>query len=351
MRSLMLWTLIGALSAGLLAAVPAVADGLDTAPVARADLPRIYRLDGVAEAINRGTVSAQTAGRVIRVDVDVDDYVAQGTVIVEIEDVEHQSRVDQASANLQAAVASRQDAEIEFRRIQGVFAKKAVSQAEMDKATTALKQARAGEKAAQAALEQARQQLAYTRVRAPYNGIVTGRLVEVGESVQPGQALVSGISLDSMRISVDVPQNLVESIRSERRAQVRVGTQWIVAEEVTVFPVADPRSDTFKVRLRLPDGTEGVFPGMYTKVGFMTGSQPGLVIPLSAVVFRSEVVAVYVVDSAGRVHFRHVRLGSPAGRSHVSVLSGLDEGELVATDPVAAGILLKSQRTAQLNDE
>ena len=221
----------------------------------------------------------------------------------------------------------------------------------MDKATTALKQAQAGEKAAEAAAQQTLQQLEYTLIKAPYNGIVTERQVEVGESVQPGQPLISGLSLEQMRISVDVPQNLVESIRQERKAQAKIGGQWIMAEDVTVFPVADPRSDTFKVRLRLPAGVEGVFPGMYMKVGFVAGSQPALVVPLSAVVLRSEVVAVYVVDAGGRVHFRHIRLGSPAGRAHVSVLSGLDEGELVATDPVAAGILLKSQRSAKVRDE
>jgi len=345
------WSIAGLLLASLIGTAPVLADTLETAPVAGVDLPSIYRLDGVAEAVNRGTVSAQTAGRVVAVNFDVDDFVSEGDVVVLIEDVEHQSRVNQALANLKAATAKRQDAESEFKRIQGVFAKKAVSQSEMDKAGTALKQARAGQQAADAAAEQALQQLEYTRVKAPYNGIVTERLVELGESVQPGQGLVSGISLDSMRISVDVPQNLVESIRKERKAQIRIGSRWIKAEDVTVFPVADPRSDTFKVRLRLPDGVEGVFPGMYMKVGFVAGSQPRLVVPLSAVVFRSEVVAVYVVDAEGQVHFRHIRLGSPAGQAHVSVLSGLDEGELVATNPVAAGILLKSQRAVKVNDE
>ena len=77
-------------------------------------------------------------------------------------------------------MARRQDAETEHRRIQGVFARQAVSQAEMDKATTALKQARAAEQAAEAASDQALQQLEYTRIKAPYDGIVTERLVEVG---------------------------------------------------------------------------------------------------------------------------------------------------------------------------
>lgn len=346
-RSLLLGLVfLGGLSGSLVMAAE-----LETVPVTRADLPRIYRLDGVAEAINRSTVSAQTTGRVLEVNFDVDDYVRQGDVIVRIDDNQQQASVRQAEANLRAAAAQRQDAEKEYARIEGAFAKQAVPKADMDKATAGLKQARAGEQGAEASLHKARQELDYTLVKAPYNGIVTERLVEVGETVQPGQRLMTGLSLDSMRIAVDVPQNLIESIRAERKAQAKIDQQWIAAEEVTVFPVADPRSDTFKVRLRLPDGVQGVFPGMYVKAGFVAGTQSSLVVPLSAVVLRSEVVGVYVVNGEGLVHFRQIRLGGPAGADHASVLSGLDEGERVAIDPVAAGILLKSQRTAQVVNE
>lgn len=351
MHSMKPWLLAVLALTWVLGAPVRATNGLETVPATRVDLPRVYRLDGIAEAVNRGTLSAQTSGRVVAVNFDVDDYVRQGDVLVLIEDSEHQARVDQAKANLQAATARREDAGKEFSRIEGVFAKQAVSKADMDKVTAVLDQARAGEMAAKAALEQALQQVEYTRVKAPYNGIVTERLIEVGETAQPGLPLMSGLSLDSMRISVDVPQNLVASIRKERRAKAEVGGRWVAAEEVTVFPVADPKSDTFKVRLSLPEGVEGVFPGMYVKVGFVAGLQPSLVIPLSAVVLRSEVVAVYVVDAEGRVRFRHVRLGSPAGPEHVSVLSGVDEGELLATDPVAAGIALKSQRMGRRDDD
>jgi RND family efflux transporter MFP subunit len=323
---------------------------LEVVPAARAELPRVFRLDGVAEAINRGTISAQTSGRVLEVNFDVDDYVRAGDVIVRLDDTEQQARVDQAEAELRAASVARQDVENEHKRISGVFAKQAVSKAEMDKTTAARNRARAAEQAAAAALAQARQQLEYTRIRAPYNGIVTERHIEIGEIAQPGTQLMSGLSLDSMRVSVNVPQNLVASIREQQKAQAQIGDKWVAAEEITVFPVADPRSDTFEVRLRLPEGVE-VFPGMYVKVGFVTGVERRLVIPLASVVMRSEVVGVYVIDAQGKVFFRHVRLGSPAGSEHVSVLSGLDEGEQVATDPIAAVILLKSQRMAQTADE
>lgn len=342
---------LGVATLAMFTAAPTWSTDLETVPVALAELPRVYRLDGVAEAINRSTVSSQTSGRVTEVNFDVDDHVREGDVIVVLADVEQRAGVEQAEANLRAASAQRRDAEREYERIRGVFEKQAVSKAEMDKATAARQQARANAEAAEAALAQAREQLEYTRIRAPYNGIVTERLIEVGEIAQPGRQLMSGLSLDSMRVSVDVPQNLVPSIRDQKKAQARVGDRWILAEEVTVFPVADPRADTFQVRLRLPDGTADIFPGMYVKVGFVAGSQKSLVIPLAAVVMRSEVVGVYVVDEAGAVHFRHIRLGSPAGPEHVAVLSGLDAGERVAVDPVAATILLKTQRTAQVGHE
>ncbi|MDJ0740860.1 MAG: efflux RND transporter periplasmic adaptor subunit [Gammaproteobacteria bacterium] len=351
MRNLTSAVLAGVTAALLLGGAPAAADqALQSVPVAEVELPRVYRLDGVAEAVNRSTVSAQTSGRVTAVSFDVDDVVRAGDVIVRLDDSQQRAAVTEAEANLQAATARREDADAEYTRIKGVFDKGAVARAELDRATAARQQARAGRQAAQAALAQAREELAYTRVAAPYNGIVTERHIEVGETAQPGRPLMSGLSLDSMRIAVDVPQNLVDTIRREGRAQAQIGGRWVAAESVTVFPVADPRSDTFEVRLALPDGTQGVFPGMYVKVGFVAGTDKGLVIPLSAVVRRSEVVGVYVVADDGRVRFRHVRLGSPAGPDHVGVLSGLQAGEQVAIDPVRATIVLKSQRAAQPAD-
>jgi RND family efflux transporter MFP subunit len=205
--------------------------------------------------------------------------------------------------------------------------------------------------AARAELAQAEQQLEYTRVTAPYTGIVTQRHVEVGEMASRGQRLMSGLSLQQLRVEVDVPQSLIGAVRQEQGAMVRVDGRWIEATGMTVFPVADPATDSFRVRLDLPEGVEDVFPGMYVKVAIHVGSHAALVVPRSAVVYRSEVIGVYVVDAEGRIWLRHVRLGRSLPDGRHTVISGLDAGERVALDPQAAVEALKAQRKGQAGNE
>ncbi|MEN8213257.1 MAG: efflux RND transporter periplasmic adaptor subunit [Pseudomonadota bacterium] len=328
--------------------LPALAGDLETVQLKRSPVPQVYRLDGLVEAVNRSTLSAQTSGQVKTIHFDVEDYVEQGQVILELEDAEQQSGVKQAEANLSAAGAGLQDATMDHQRIKDVFEKKMVSRSEMDEAEAVLKKARANRDSARAALEQAQKQLDFTRVKAPYPGIVTERHIEVGEVAQPGELLISGISLEQLRVVVDVPQSLINAVRRENSAMIqRPNREWVAAEKLTIFPIAEKSSNTFRVRLDLPAGVEGLLPGMFVKTAFVAGMNQALLVPRKAVVYRSEVVGVYTVDAAGKVMFRHVRLGHSANSGELSVLSGLSEGDQVALDPVAAGALLKRQREKQ----
>jgi len=324
---------------------------LETSAAELRQLPREFRLDGVVEATQRTTVSAQTTGQVQEILYDVDDYVEKDAVMMVLKDTEHQARVERAKADLKEAEARLDEARDEHQRTKEVHAKQLVADAALDKAEAALKSARARQEAARAGLAQAQEQLDYTRVRAPYSGVLTERHVEPGEVAQPGQALVSGISLDQLRVSVDVPQSQVARIREFGQARVELPDGgYLEAQKLTVFPIADPASNTFKVRLDLAHGSDGLFPGMFVKTVFVIGQREQLVVPARAVVYRSEVTAVYVVGPDGRVQFRHVRLGRPTGDGDVAVLAGLVSEERVALDPVAAGVALKRQRAERSND-
>ena len=101
-----------------------------------------------------------------------------------------------------------------------------------------------------------------------------------------------------------------------------------------VFPEGDPATHTFRVRLDLPEIETGLMPGMTVKAAFDIGDAERILVPASALVRRSEVTAVYVVDDR-HVVLRQVRLGHRQGE-RVEVLAGLEPGERIAADPLAA---------------
>lgn len=126
---------------------------LETAAVSYRTVPREYRLDGVVEAVNQTTVSAQTQGRVESIFFyDVNDYVEKRAALVRLKDTEQRARVTQAAAELKSATAQLQQTKDEFARVNGLFGKKLSSASAMDDATAKLKGAQARFESAQAGL-------------------------------------------------------------------------------------------------------------------------------------------------------------------------------------------------------
>lgn len=292
-------------------------------------------LDGTIEAVNQGTVAAQTSGRVEAILYDVNDFVPAGAVIVKLRATEQRMGLLQAQAALREATAREAEAQSHYQRITEVYERKVVAKATMDEATANRDTAVARLAAARAALQSAQEGVAYTEVRAPYAGIVTKRLVQMGETVAPGTPLMSGLSLQFLRVAVDVPQSIVEQVRRIKKAAVYVGGRRIEAAKVTVFPEASSPSNTFRARLELPENAADLYPGMFVKVGFVTGEAERLLVPVSSVVERSEVTALYVLDSSGRAYMRQVRVGRRFD-DRTEILAGLAAGERVAVDPLAA---------------
>ncbi len=307
---------------------------LESSPAVLQKRPLERVLDGKIEAVHEATVSAQTSGRVIKINYDIDDYVEKGAVLLQFRDREQQARYNSAKAAYEDALA-------EFNRVKDIYAKKLVAKAVLDKAEARLKSTKA-------ALEQATEELENTRVRAPYSGIVVKRHIEMGELARPGQPLFTGISLEALRASVEIPQDMVNVVRQRQQARVfidRDGVQSVAAESIRVSPYADPESHTFNVRVNLPKGDHGIYPGMFVKVAFVIDEVRRLVVPVQAVVHRSEVTAVYVIDDQKQIRMRHIRVGDRINDELMEVLAGLDEGEQVALDPIRATSVYKEQQT------
>ncbi|MFQ5643015.1 MAG: efflux RND transporter periplasmic adaptor subunit [Thiogranum sp.] len=303
------------------------------------------RFDGVVEAVYRSTLSAQTAGEIIELPFDVNDYVPKGAVVLRIDDTKQKARLDKAVASAAQAQAVLAEAESSHRRNLRLIKENAVSKSQLDKSEANLKSARAQLELAQAAAKEAREQWEYTVVHAPFAGVMVERFVEVGEQVQIGTRLGTGLSLEKLRVQVQVPAYYAQRIRATQRSRVQLpdSGDWLASEDLTLFPYADPDSHSFTVRVQLPPGQHGLFPGMLVKVAFTVGETRHLVVPSRAVVHRSEVTGVYVQADNQALRFRQVRIGREVAGDLTEVLAGLQDGEQVALDPVAAGIALKRQ--------
>jgi RND family efflux transporter MFP subunit len=316
---------------------PALAQSevIDWRPVERLPLVERVRLDGSVEAVRESTVSAQTAGTVMELPFDVDDTVEQGALIARLEDTEQRSRLRQAQGNLEEAEAALLDARQQFERIESLYERNVVSRSDLDEVRNRLDGAQARFGRAEAAVAEARKELEYTRVEAPYTGVVTERHVEVGESVRPGQPLLSGFSLDELRVVVAVPQRYIEYARDESRLSVYGSDgRRLAVERMTVFPFADAESHSFRVRLFLEQDADGVAPGMLVRVDLAAGERPALWIPADSLLQRGELRAVFVRDEQGRPRLRQVRVGVREG-DRLEVLAGLDDDDLVAARPYA----------------
>ncbi len=324
----------------------AAIEELPTVPVHAAAAADGRAWDGVIEAVRQATLSAQTGGRVGEVLVDVGDRVAAGQVLLRLSAVEQQAGVDAARAQLRAAEAGASEAELNYRRHADLAHGQYVSRAQLDQARAARDTALAARDAARARLADAGQQSLYTTVRAPYAGIVATRDVEPGESVGSGQRLLTLFAPDALRIEVSVPQSEVAAIGQDRRARIVFADgRRIEAAQVTVFPAADTASHAVKVRVQLPAlmPAPAPAPGRTPRVAVpprAAGARPQ--VPVSALVQRGEVSAVYVL-AEGRLSLRQLRLGERSG-DNVEVIAGLKAGERIAADPAAATQALAAAR-------
>lgn len=333
------WILLGVFLAPLAqAALP-----FATATVEYREVDQTYAAEALVEAVRQSTVAAQISGRIVEVHFDVGDTVQKGQVLVRIDESEARQAVAGSEAVVAQARANLQNVRLHYERTKQLLAQKFVSQAALDKAQSDYKAAEAQLAAAQAGAGQAATTRGFTAVMAPYSGVVAVRHVEMGEMASPGKALMTGFDPRDLRVVASIPQYKLADVRRAARAQVEFPSfnKWVTAKAVALLPSADVKTHTTRVRLDLPEDIRDVYPGMFARAHFAVGRAKKLLVPVPAIVRRSEVTAAYVVDAKGSVTFRQIRLGEQVADGMIEVLAGLSAGEMVALEPVKAGMALK----------
>lgn len=203
-----------------------------------------------------------------------------------------------------------------------------------------LSQARGQELSARSQIDEIDARLRDARSFAPFDGVIVKKMVEVGDTVQPGMPLLEFADLTYLQVKVDVPSRLAPGLSKGMLlpARLDVGNTRVDVRVAQIFPSADEIRHTVTVKFDLPQGVPGG-PGMYAEVIIPDTATPVSVVPAipdSAVLWRGALPAVYVLDEKNQPQLRLIRLGDYISAQMVSVLSGLQVGERIYAQPPAA---------------
>ncbi|HSQ05346.1 MAG TPA: efflux RND transporter periplasmic adaptor subunit [Burkholderiales bacterium] len=332
----------GTVLAALLAAhEPALAQTIETAPVQVNGAGNVYVADGYVEAVRQTVIAAQVPGRVTALAVKAGDAMKSGQILARVDNRAAEQQAAASDAQVAAARAQMDAAEKEYQRSQRLFQKQYISQAAMDQAEAQYKSLHAQARAMLAQAGVASTQTSFHALPAPYNGIVATVTTELGDMAVPGKPLMTVYDPGALRVVATLPERYVPALKAGLPVRLEFpgapdALRWQTAQSVTVLPTQDPTSHTAQVRLNLPANIK-LAPGTFARA-YLPVSEDGsgtLTIPLRAVVKRTELQGVYVAGATGKFQLRQVRLGKITG-DRVAVLAGLQPGERVALDPVAA---------------
>lgn len=327
--------------------VPETLRRVSVFPVQRADSPDLLEAVGTIRAAQTSQLASQTMGNIVELRVHEGDRVQRGQVLAIIDDAQPRAAVDSATAGESAAqqevAASDSDlvlAQSTLTRYQALYDRKSVSPQEFDEVKARYQAAlahrdmtRAGQAQAKAALAQAHTSLSYTRILAPFDGVITEKKADPGMFASPGLPVFTIEGLGRYRLEAAVNENDLRYVRMGEQIPVVVDALETPqkGKVVQIVPAADTASRSFLVKIELPADTK-LRSGLFARAQFSRGNRPSLLIPQTAVVERGQLQGVYVLDQNRIASLRYVTLGKAAG-SVVEVLAGLQEGERLVAKP------------------
>lgn len=328
---------------------PRVADSTVTAIRGRVEsvrnvpLPRYESAVGTIRAVHETTIGSKLLARVVEVNLKAGQQVKVDEPLVRLDDTDLQAKLKQAQAAVTAAEAIQAQAVVEKRRAAQLRESKAISNQEYERSARALETAEADLLRAREVVKEVQATLDWATVRAPIDGTVIDKKVDVGDTVTPGQPLVTLFDPTRMQLVASVRESLALRLKAGDPIDVRVDG---LGKDCTgtiseIVPEAQAASRTFQVKVTGPCPT-GIYTGMFGRILIPLGQQEVPVIPAAAV---RQVGQVELVDVAfnGGARRRAVRTGrrfdadfnvigdvSESDRlAYVEVLSGLNPQERI----------------------
>jgi len=329
-------------------AAPERVEGVEITEIRDATVPDFVEVTGTVRSALSAQLASQVMGTIRRVNAREGDHVRRGEMLVSIDEAQQQAAYAEAKASLQASQESIAAAEADYvlaettlKRYQMLYDKSSLSPQEYDEVKTRLTSAVARRGAAHANLTQsqarvieARTAMDFTRVLAPFDGVVTSKFAEPGAMAMPGVPMLIVEDPSRFRLEVQVDESQITAAKFGEPVSTTIdglGSQPIQGKVTQIVPAADPASRTFTVKIDLPSNPQ-IRSGLFGRARFPRGQRGAIEIPEDAVLKRGQLQAVYVVDSERRASLRFVTLGSVSD-GRVEVLSGLQSGDRIVKQP------------------
>ncbi|MCI0537473.1 MAG: efflux RND transporter periplasmic adaptor subunit [Verrucomicrobiales bacterium] len=276
---------------------------------------------GTVRAKLQARLEAKVPGRIFEMRAVPGQSVKAGEPLVRLDAQEIRARLDQA-------LATQQQAASDLKRFTALLQREAATQAEFDAV-----QARA--RVADAAVKEAQTMLGYTEVLAPFDGVVTRKLADVGDLAAPGKPLLDMEDTTRLRLEADIPEAIIGAVKLGATMLVRVSgiTGDLKGTVSEIAPTADPNSRSFRVKLDLPSAA-GLRAGQFGRVAVPVSETTALRVPISALVRRGQLQMVFVVADQ-RAVMRLVKPGKRIG-DEVEIASGLSPGESAVIENAAS---------------
>lgn len=290
-------------------------------------------LPGSVVPDQQAKIASRLMGYIRNLNVKVGEAVKEGDLLFAIDPTDINSQIRQAQSAVAQAKAALADAKADFDRFSKLFKEQSVSHQQFDKVKLQYQVAQENLSAAEAGLEQAKGQMRYADVKAPFDGVIVQKMAVSGDLAAPGNPVLVLENRNLMSVQVEVSGDLYRQLKIGHEAQVvfEGKEQSVTALVSTLVAAANPITRTHTVKLSMPANQVNVTSGTFARIVFVRGQRSTLLIPKTAVVTRGGIVGAFVVGKDQLARFRMLRLGSQYDQQ-IEVQSGLEVGETLLID-------------------
>ena len=349
---------------------------VSVAVVHQASVPRAVDVVGTLAAVDQVTVSSEADGKVQKINADLGDRVRAGQVLIQLDDEKQRYAYEQQQAALARALAqygaadpghlpaieetpdakrTKADlaqAEQAYERAAELFKRTLIPQQALEDAKTAVetkkatydaslhnaRNLRASIQASQATMKLAARELRDAEIRAPFDGYVEKRLVNLGELVKAQMPIMAIVRLDPLKVIAEIPEKMAPWIADGRPVELRVDAyrdRTFTGKVTRISPAVNTSTRAFPFEAIVPNPEAVLKPGTFARVHVESGKVDNvLTLPYAALQYRYGVNRVFVV-SGDRLAVRELQVGERLGE-RIEILSGVKAGEQVAITDVEA---------------